>query len=106
MSHEVVLTEEAERGLEDAYEWYARQSTEAANLWYSGILMAITSLERNPERCPLATDNDRFPVEIRQLNYGSGRRLTHRIVFTIRPDRVIVYAIRHLAQQDLRPEDV
>lgn len=106
MSHEVVLTEEAERGLEEVYQWYARQSTEAANKWYSGILQTFVSLEQNPERCPLATDNDRFPVEIRQLNYGSGRRLTHRIVFTIRPGRVIIYAIRHLAQRDLRPEDV
>lgn len=105
MKYEVVLTEEAERNLHAAYEWYDSRSAEAARRWYDGIVRAMASLEQSPERCPLARENERFPVELRQLNYGSGKRLTHRILFVIRPSHVVVYAIRHLAQRDVLPED-
>jgi len=53
----------------------------------------------------LAREDPRFPIELRQLNYGSGRRTTHRILFAIRSTRVVVYAIRHFAQQDWRSDD-
>jgi hypothetical protein len=43
------------------------------------------------------------PIELRQLNYGSGRKITHRIIFAIRPTRVVVYAVRHVAQRDWEP---
>jgi hypothetical protein len=62
-------------------------------------------LAENPERCPFARENPRFPIELRLLNYGSGRRTTHRIIFAIRPTLVVVYAVRHVAQQDWRPEE-
>jgi len=106
MKYEVVLTEQAERSLHAAYRWYDSRSAEAAGRWYDGIVRAMTSLEQSPERCPLARENDRFPVELRQLNYGSGKRLTHRILFVIRPSRVVVYAVRHVAQRDALPEDL
>lgn len=106
MKYEVVLADEAERNLQAAYQWYDSRSAEAAHRWYDGIVRAAASLEKAPERCPLAHENDRFPVELRQLNYGSGKRLTHRIVFAIRSRRVVIYAIRHLAQRDLTPDDV
>jgi hypothetical protein len=61
-------------------------------------------LAKNPYRCSLALENPRFPIELRQLNYGSGRRKTHRIIFAIRPDTVVVHAVRHVAQEDWRPE--
>ena len=42
--------------------------------------------------------------EIREMLFGVGRRKTHRAVFRIRKDRVVVYAIRHLAQDALTSE--
>ena len=47
-----------------------------------------------------------IPFEIRQLVYGLGRKRTHRAIFTIRPDQVVVLTIRHLAQSDLGSEDL
>jgi hypothetical protein len=44
-------------------------------------------------------------VEIRELHYGLGHRSTHRAVFAMRNDEVIVYTVRHLAQRDLTPDD-
>jgi plasmid stabilization system protein ParE len=84
--------------------WYAERSQTAADRWYAGLLESLNSLAKNPQRCPLALENPRFPIELRQLNYGSGRRITHRIIFAIRPGTVVVHAVRHVAQEDWRPD--
>jgi plasmid stabilization system protein ParE len=74
--------------------------------WYAGFSDAIAALAQNPERCPLAPENGCFPYEIRELHYGLGSRPTHRAVFTVRPDMVLVLTIRHAAQADLTEADL
>lgn len=107
MSYEVYVTARADRQLEDAARWWAEhRSVEQAERWYDGFLVVIRELENSPDRCPLARENARMPIEIRQLLYGLGRHKTHRAIFAIRPDRVVVYAIRHLAQRDLLPDEL
>jgi hypothetical protein len=71
-----------------------------------GFEDAIASLERSPDRCPIARENERFPYELRELLYGSGRRKTHRALIRIVGNRVEVMAIRHLAQREFRPDDL
>jgi plasmid stabilization system protein ParE len=105
MQFDVKLTTRAEREYREGYEWYADRSPSAAEKWFIGIEAALDSLKRNPERCPLADENSQFPIELRQLHYGSGRRTTHRIIFAIRPGTVVVYAVRHVAQEEWRPEN-
>jgi len=105
MKYEVVLTDEAGHNVRAIVAWYAERSQAAADRWYNGFLKAMASLAENPQRCPFAHENPRFPIELRQLNYGSGRRTTHRILFAIRPTVVAVYAVRHVAQRDWRSED-
>ena len=63
-------------------------------------------LAEHPEHCPLARENGQFPGELRELHYGVGSRPTHRAVFAIRPDIILVYTIRHAAQDDWRPDEV
>lgn len=58
--------------------------------WFNGLLEAVEKLETFPHRCPLATENDAFKDEIRQLIYGR-RTGRYRILFTIRADAVHVY---------------
>ena len=103
MKYEVVLTTEAQQNARAAYDWYAERSQEAAEKWHAGLLDSLATLETDPQRCTLANENSRFPIELRQLLYGSGHRITHRIVYAIRPAKVVVYAIRHVAQGDWRP---
>jgi plasmid stabilization system protein ParE len=104
MKYEVLLTNEAQENARAAFRWYAERSQEAADRWCDGLLTALASLESDPQRCPLANENARFPIELRQLLYGSGHRITHRIVFAIRPTTAVVHAIRHVTQGDWRPE--
>ena len=102
--YQVNLTDRAERNWREAYEWYAVRSHEVAEQWYDAMQAALDSLKHDPERSPLADENTSFPIELRQLNFGSGRRITHRILFAIRPEYVVVYAIRHVAQGGWQPD--
>ncbi|HUT88154.1 MAG TPA: type II toxin-antitoxin system RelE/ParE family toxin [Thermoguttaceae bacterium] len=107
MIHQVFLTDRAHRDLLEACTWWAEnRSAEQAERWYDGFAKAILSLATAPERCPLAPENQVLPYEIRQLNSGLVRRPTHRAIFTIRPNMVLILRVRHLAQKPLSPEDV
>ncbi len=93
--------------LDEAYLWWAKnRSAEQAGRWFRGIEEAINGLVDNPWRHPVAIENDRFSHELRQLLFGLGRRPTHRILFTIRPDSVYVLAVRHVAQDAIEPDDL
>jgi plasmid stabilization system protein ParE len=70
------------------------------------VTKAIEDLSGNPERHGLSRENDSFVYEIRDPLLGIGRRPTHRAVFTIRAEEVVVLAVRHVAQQDLESDDV
>ena len=107
MTHRVVLTTQADCQLEHAAAWWAEhRSPGQAARWYAGFSEAIAALAQHPERCPLAPENGHFRYEIRELHYGLGSRPTHRAVFTIRPDMVLVLSIRHAAQADLTEGDL
>jgi plasmid stabilization system protein ParE len=107
MSYQVSLTEQAHRDLLESCAWWAEnRSAEQAERWYDGFAKAIRSLATKPENRPLAPENEAFPYELRQLHYGLGKRPTHRAVFTIRPDTVLVLRVRHLAQKPLSPDNL
>ena len=107
MSYRVVFTQRAERELEHAADWWAEhRSVIQAAKWYEGFSDAIASLTDKPQRCPLAPENGLFPYEVREIHYGLGSHPSHRAVFTIRPDLVLVLTIRHGAQADLTADDL
>ena len=107
MSYQVVVANRAVEELELAARWWAEhRSLGQAERWYDGFIQVILTLDQAPERCSLARESDKFPFEIRQLVYGLGRKRTHRAVFTIRQETVVVLSVRHLAQGDLDSGDL
>ena len=107
MTYTVLVSARASEELEASARWWAEhRSAFQAQRWYDGFILAIRSLQTDPEQYPLANESDQFPYAIRQLVYGLGRSRTHRAVFTIREDSVVVLSIRHLAQQDIDSEDL
>jgi len=38
--------------------------------------------------------------------YGSGKRISHRILFVIRERQVVVYQIRHVSMRDVNTDDL
>lgn len=107
MRYRVLVTDKARRDLEAACAWWSEnRACEQAERWYVGLAAAISLLAQNANRCPPAPESDSLPYDIRQFNYGVRRRVTHRAVFTIRDDVVLVLRIRHLAQEALSPDDL
>ena len=104
MTYPVLITRRAAADLEEAYRWYAERSPQRAVGWYNGFLDALDRLATNPQRCPLAPEDSKFPIEVRQLLYG--RRRSYRALFTVRPDAVVVLHIRHTARRELRPDEL
>lgn len=105
MKYHVLVTAEAQRDLEAAVDWWSEhRSAEQARKWYNAVAGAIESLKSHPDRCPRALESDSFRHELRQLNCGIRQRRTHRIVFVVRENTVVVLRVRHLAQDELRPD--
>lgn len=100
MNLPVVLTRTAEQQLWSATDWYAARDPELGERWFRGIHEAIKSLAENPERFGLAHENDDLPVGLREMLYGVGRRKSHRVLFIIRDDRIVVHQVRHVSQRD------
>lgn len=70
MSFNVLVTERAERELNQTADWIARDAPDTANRWFNGFVTSIVSLADNPQRCGVARENHRFAFELRQLLYG------------------------------------
>lgn len=102
--YQVIIQQEAEQGIKQAYYWVSNYSPRQARQWLEGIYQAIMSLAKMPLRCSLAFENNFFEAEIRQLLYGKGKN-TYRILFTVTGTTVQVLHVRHAAQQPLSPSD-
>lgn len=99
---EIILTAQAQLEFDEHFDWWAlNHSHEQASRWYRGFLTAMLKLESNARRHPLAAETDFVPYELRQLNYGLGRRPTHRALYAIRDDKIVILRVRHLAQDSL-----
>lgn len=107
MTRRVELLPQARRQLyEAAWWWREHRSAEQAARWLAGMELAIASLRSDAERFPFAAEAAAVGVPLRQSLFGLSGRPTHRLVFEIEDDRVLIYAIRHLAQQELTPDDI
>ncbi len=107
MSYEIQILPRAAAELRAIVLWWSEhRSLEQARRWMIGVDAVITALANRPERHPLAQESDRFPFEVRELQYGVGRRKTHRVLFAIREDVVRIYSVRHLAQDFVTAEEL
>ncbi len=107
MIYRVVLTEQAARELDAAADWWSEhRDRDQAGRWYAGFSDKIWTLSQHPDRLSLADENDDFPYTIRELHYGLSSRPTHRAVFTVVADSVLVLTIRHAAQDRISPDTI
>ena len=105
MTYNLVFTSKAKLELNEAALWWSEhRSTEQAIQWLEGFHTALQVLTEDPERFSLARENDLVPYTLRQLHYGTGAKPTHRALFRVRDSEVIIYGVRHLAQDDVSPD--
>jgi plasmid stabilization system protein ParE len=106
MTYGIIIEPTAEREIRSAVRWKVEHASPTlAARWYDGRIQKIDTLRRNPSRCPLAAESDKFPEEIRELLYGRGGKRVHkhRILFTVREDTVHILYVRHIAGDELEP---
>jgi len=101
MSREVLLTYEAQQQMHLAADWYSERNPRVADEWFAGLASAIVKIGEDPERYPAARENDVYPDDLREMLYGLGKRITHRVLFVIHPNHVLIHHIRHVAQPDV-----
>ena len=103
---EVRFTRQATAAFDETLEWYKARSPEAAHKWVAAVELALDRLEADPHRYPRAAEDGQFPAPLYQYAFGGGRKLTHRMVYVIRPQAVVVHAIRRLSQDALSLDDL
>ena len=64
-----------------------------ASAWYGRFVEQLKSLDRTPERCPIARESKRVFLELRELHFGC-RPNVFRVLFTIDGDAVRTLRIR------------
>lgn len=105
MDYRVEITETALADIE-AYVAFIRderKEPDAASEWLSGLIAAVSSLEKLPDRCAHIPEANEFEMEMRHQIYHS-----HRIIFRAERKRrlVTVYRVYHSSRQQLRPGDI
>lgn len=95
----------AEQQIRAAADRYAERSRQVAEDWFFGIKAAVLELASSAERFGVARENDQLPLELRERPYGLGKRITHRILFSIEEDHILVHQIRHVSQRDSTEEE-
>lgn len=107
MNYHVTILPRAKRQLLDQALWWSEhRSAEQAYRWLLGFEKALASLAERPERCGTARESAAFDIALRELHFGLRNKPTHRAVFEIRGQEVVVHSVRHLAQRDLGPGDI
>ncbi len=101
----VVVQRLAKIDIQEAWHRAAVRAPRTADAWLDRLQETISTLQQNPDRCPLAAENGRVEVELRELLFGR-RPNVFRIVFTIDADTVRVLRFlrasrRHMSRQQV-----
>lgn len=87
----------AKADLQQAHEWYEKQSPGLGDQFLADLMEAFQRLESNPER---------FPLYYRDFRRVLARRFPYKIFFRISGQNLIVFRVLHAAQdhpRKLRP---
>lgn len=107
MKRRVIILPRALETLDRNFSWWSEhRSEEQAIRWLADFTERLSGLSDNAEFQALAPEAESLSTALRQLNFGIGSKPTHRALFTIEDSNVLILNIRHLAQDDLAPEDL
>ena len=104
MAYKVIIARVARRDILDAADFiHVNRSLERALNWKRDLIQAIRSLDKMPNRCPMADEALDVGMAIRELHYRS-----HRIIFRVEDEMRTVEVLRvyHLSRSPLTFEDL
>jgi plasmid stabilization system protein ParE len=106
MTYTVITLPCAERDFQKAYDWIAERSPRGAASWADAFYKALKTLERNPQVCGFAPENDDHDAELRQLIFKTRQGHRYRAIFTIQGHRVYVLHIRGPGQDIMTADEI
>ncbi len=106
MRYQVRLTDKAESDVDSVLRWFTTQQANSAGAtWLSALMSRLSTLESNPDRCPIADESVDVGVEIRELLFGK-RRGKYRLLFRIEGKTVLILRIWHTARDTPTHDDL
>lgn len=101
------ITDQAEEDIrQNLYWWGENRSHEQAERWYDGVYAKIHTLVSTAGRYTPATEPSLRALGLKQASFGIGRRPTHRILYSIEGDEVVIYRVRAFKQDAIGPGDL
>ncbi len=106
MTYRVDISIPALQDAENAFLRLREFNLENSKSWYEGLLESINSLEKFPNRCPIAPESKNVGREIRQLFYGKTKQ-GYRIYFEILEQEKVVriYRIWHSSKDSISKDE-
>jgi len=96
MAFRVEIAPQALKDLDAAYLFIKKENPSHAATWLLGIIDAILSLEKLPNRCPRASESAEVGQDIRILLHGKRHRV-YKIFFSIHPLAGFAYSTSVMA---------
>ncbi len=104
MKYRVVLHRLAREDLDEAYGWVACRAPATAERWLNRFHLALRTLETLPERQPLAKENGKVDIELREFLFGTSA--IFRVLFTIDRETVRILRIRRGQRRALTKDEL
>ena len=89
MSYKLILRQEAERDLVEAYKWYEEKVPGLGTDFLAVIERALESIQQNPAR---------FPIIYRNVRRALMRRFPYGIFYFLEGENIIVLGVMHTAR--------
>ena len=107
MKRAVLISEAADHDIREICRWRAEhRSSEEAERWHNGLVDELLKLDQHAERFAAAAESHAFSIQVYQINFGLGSRPTHRALYLVREEQVLILRVRHLAQRDLAESEL
>lgn len=92
MAYRVEIARSAEAELEQLYLWVVARAPQQGTRWFNGLERAVLSLDRHPQRCPVAPESFGPDSPVRVLHYGRKPHV-YRVFFTVDESAQIVHVV-------------
>lgn len=107
MTYQVNVTGPAKDDIWRNYRWWGEnRSQEQAVRWFLGIDEFVPTLANTADQHPLATEPVLKERGIRQAPFGLGRRPSHRIIYGVVDQVVVVYRVQAFKQDAIGVDDL
>ena len=83
----------------------SQRAPQTAARWLERFHCALATLAEHPERCPLARENSKVDLQLREYHFGRKPNV-FRVIFTIDRRQVCILRIRRAQRRNLSAREI